>query len=400
MKKPQLARLLSRRDFVNSSSILALGFFAAPGRGWGQSGKYRAAILGHTGAGNYGHSLEAIFTGLDGIEVAAVSDPVAEARTRVSEKTGASKHYADYREMLEKEKPNLVSIGSRWTDQRLAMSMASLRAGAHLFVEKPFVGTLEEGDQILAEAGRRGLKIAVAHQMRLSPSILRLKSEMENGLLGDLLQMRAYGKQDARAGGEDMMVLGTHLFDLMRFFGANPLWCSARVLQEGREITRESGREPTEKIGLVAGNDIEAQFSFPQGILGSFTSRGRMRDQTGHWGIELIGSKRSARILADVYPAIHLREPGKWDKEGQNGGWKRWEKDPSIPLSAAEKSFEPANRRVVEDWLKAIKENREPICSGRAGLAAVEMVMAVYQAAIAGKRVAFPLTDRKHPLGK
>ncbi|MEO6182412.1 MAG: Gfo/Idh/MocA family oxidoreductase, partial [Verrucomicrobiota bacterium] len=78
--------------------------------------------------------------------------------------------------------------------------------------------------------------------------------------------------------------------------------------------------------------------------------------------------------------------------------WQRLKEDPTLQLSAEEKGFGPANRRVVDDWLEAIRLNREPICSGRAGMKAMEMVMAVYQAGLSGRRISIPLTDREHPL--
>ncbi len=50
---------------------------------------------------------------------------------------GAARDYADYREMLEREKPDLVAIGPRWATEHHAMAMASLQAGAHLYLENP-----------------------------------------------------------------------------------------------------------------------------------------------------------------------------------------------------------------------------------------------------------------------
>ncbi len=47
---------------------------------------------------------------------------------------------------------------------------------------------------------------------------------------------------------------------------------------------------------------------------------------------------------------------------------------------------------------EAIVKNRQPECSGRNGAWAVEMTLAVYHAALSGKRVSFPLTVRTHPL--
>jgi len=43
--------------------------------------------------------------------------------------------------------------------------------------------------------------------MRLAPNILALKQAIDTGLIGDLLEIRAHGKQDHRAGGEDLVVL-------------------------------------------------------------------------------------------------------------------------------------------------------------------------------------------------
>jgi predicted dehydrogenase len=52
----------------------------------------------------------------------------------------------------------------------------------------------------------------------------------------------------------------------------------------------------------------------------------------------------------------------------------------------------------VDDWLDAIAKNRAPECSGHNAMKAIEMVMAVYQAALTARRVPMPLVDRKHPL--
>ena len=45
---------------------------------------------------------------------------------------------------------------------------------------------------------------------------------LREGRLGQLLEIRARGKEDTRAGGEDLIVLGTHCFDLMRYFAGDP----------------------------------------------------------------------------------------------------------------------------------------------------------------------------------
>ena len=397
-------RAVSRRHFARATALAAMGYglhgvAAAQSTPSAAATKWPAAVIGFTGEGDYGHGLDVIFNDLPNVEVVAVADPDPSGRAKAAERCRALRQYADYREMLEKEKPRLVSLAARWTNHRLASGLAALRTGAHLYSEKPFATSLLEADELLATARKNNLKIAVAHQMRLAPSTLALKGAMERGLIGDLLELHAWGKQDDRAGGEDMIVLGSHLFDMMRFFAGDPEWCTARVLHENREITRNDARDVREKIGKVAGTDVAAQFAFPHGVSGTFTSRKRLRDTVGHWGLEFVGSKGSARLLTEIFPSIYLAKIGKWETTGRANEWRRWEGDPGITLSATERGFGPGNRRLVDDWLDAIAGDRQPICSGENAMRSIEMVMAVYQAALSRGRVTFPLADRRHPFG-
>jgi len=381
---------VSRRPFLIASAVATAT--VGPGLLAAAAGKYPAAIIGHTKQGDYGHGLDVIFNDRPGIEVVAVADPDDEGRSKARERSRARNDYPDYRVMLHKERPQLVSVAMRWTEQHHAVCKAALEAGAHLFVEKPFTTTLAEADELLALADKKKLKIAVAHQMHLAPAILSLKSKLAGGLIGDVLQIRAHGKQDARAGGEDMLVLGTHLFDLMRLFAGDPLWCTAHILQNGREVTIADARDATEKIGRVLGDEIEAQFAFGNGIHGTFTSRARHRETAGPWGIEITGSKGAVRILADISPRIFVRQSGAWSDSGTKIDWQ-----PLEPLTGKEPGGR-GNARLVDDWLAAIETDRQPACGGYAGRNAIEMVMAVYQAGLSRGRVTFPLKQRAHPL--
>ena len=383
---------LSRRDFLRLTSLTgALAAADLPSLAAETGAKLKGAVIGHTGRGDYGHGLESIFGNRTNVELVALADPDSEGRATTAAKIGAPRSYADYREMLEKERPNLVSIAMRQSDQHHAIALAVLKAGAHIYCEKPFVTAPNESDDLLAEAEKRGLKIAVAHTMRMTPLMVRLKQAIAEGQIGDVVEVRAFGKQDARAGGEDMMVLGSHLFDLLRLFLGDPLWCTARVLWQGRDIAPDDRRIVKDNVGYVAGDEVFAQFAFPKGVNATFTIAARLRETVGHWGIEFYGSKGAARINCDIAPNVFVRRSTGWKAEGKTDAWE--------PLDVSlVKSPPPKNLGPVGDWLNSIAENREPECSGRNGGWAVEMVMAVYQAALSGKRVSFPLARRKHPL--
>jgi predicted dehydrogenase len=381
---------ITRRTFAKQLSVAA-AFAPALLNAADERTGLTAAVIGHTGRGDYGHGLDAIFQNRPGVKLVALSDADESGRKRTAEKIHAPRQYADYRELLDKEQPNLVSVAMRHADLHYPIALAALKSDAHVYCEKPFTTTPAEADELLREAEARKLKIAVAHTMRMTPVITRLKQALREGLIGDLVEMRAYGKQDSRAGGEDMMVLGSHLFDLMRLFAGDPQWCSARVLWEGRDITANDGRLVKDNVGLVAGDEVFAQFGFAKGVNATFTSAAKLRETIGHWGIELLGSKGGVRVNCDIAPNVFLRHSTEWQASGKTDEWK--------PLDAALiKSPPEHNLGPVGDWLDAVAKDHEPECSGRNGAWAVEMVMAVYHAALSKMRVEFPLKNRAHPL--
>jgi predicted dehydrogenase len=385
--------LQTRREFIAGTtagltlaSCVVLAAEAEPGR------TLKAAVIGHTGRGDYGHGLDKIFSERKGVELVALADLDETGRKGVAARIGASRSYASHRELLEREQPQLVSVAMRHADLHFEIVRDCLRAGVHVYCEKPFVTAPDEADTLLAEAKKRRLKITVAHTMRMMPVMVRLRQAVHEGLIGDLVEMRAHGKQDARAGGEDMMVLGSHLFDLMRMFAGDPISCLARVLETGQPITHENRRLVKDNVGYVAGDEAFADFAFSGGVHATFTSTSRLRQTLGHWGIELLGTKGAARINCDISPNVFIRRDAVWTAKGRTDAWE--------PLDAALLQSPPEhNLGPVGDWLDAIAKDRNTECSGQNGAWAVEMVCAVYQSALKKAQVHFPLTTRTHPLG-
>ena len=167
--------------------------------------------------------------------------------------------------MLRVEKPDLVGIGPRWLDQREEMVTASAEAGAHIYTEKPFARTPAEADRMVEAVRKNKVKLQIAHQMRTSPYTLRAKAMIDAGEIGAIQEVRVRGKEDKRAGGEDMMVLGSHLFDMLRYFLGNPKWVVSHVTSNGEEMRAKHVTKPTEPLGPIAGNQIAAMFAFANG---------------------------------------------------------------------------------------------------------------------------------------
>jgi len=364
---------------------------AAARRAVAQQRKYKAVIIGDTGHGNYGHGWDIAWRELPQVEVAAVSDPNDAGREKAKDVCRAARSYRDYREMIAKEKPDIVTIGPRWCDQRMDMFRAATAAGAHVLVEKPLARSLADADEIIRMVEAKNLKVQVGHPARLMAVTWMVREMIERGEIGTILEVRGRGKEDRRAGGEDLIVLGTHVFDLMRYYAGDPKWVFAHVTDEGRELAPGMMKEASEPVGKVGGNSIAAMFLFDKGVHGYFGST-RSDVATGRrFGVTVAGSKGWIFVpLSDVpSPAPYLLRSPSWVSE-KGESWERV----NYPPDKAIRGREGTNHLMALDLLEAIEKDRQPVCSAKDGRWTIEMVAGIYESQMTGGRVAFPLQRR------
>jgi predicted dehydrogenase len=360
-----------------------------------QQRPYTVVIIGHTGRGGFGHGWDLAWNKMPGVQVVAVSDPDESGRARARQRSGALRSYADYRQMLERELPGIVTIGPRWTDERLAMFRAAAEIGAHIIIEKPFASSLPDADEMVALAARKGIKVLVGHQARASEVLRRVRRMIGDGEIGRLVELRVRGKEDTRAGGEDLVVLGTHGLDLMRIFAGNPRWVFAHVTQDGRETTPRDGRQGSERVGTLAGDQIAATFAFDNALHGHFGScRAEPIPPGNRCGLTILGSKGAVFINVGTSRSAEswiLRSP-MW-MEGKDAHWELI--GPEGPDAVGD--FDRASHAMALDLIDAIENDRDPVCSVRDGCWTIEMIAGIYRSQFTGSRVHFPLVNRTDP---
>ena len=226
--------------------------------------------------------------------------------------------------------------------------------------------------------------------MRIPPGAANLKSEIEKGRMGRLMSFHSHGKHDHRGGGEDMMDLGTHLLNLMQYLAGDVEWMFGHVTANGQEITPADVHEATESLGPVAGDWIDGYFALESGVARFFDSR---RDQVGvneRYGMEIVGDAGLVSLSGGSIETLMIYPFPLWAPRNATQRWE-WLELTDVP---------PHNGHELADvdLIGAIEEDRNPICSGRDGVKALEMVMGAYESQISGRRVAFPIGDRSHPL--
>lgn len=393
---------MKRREFIKTAAA-TLAALSANRSGFGKAknsnSKYRVAVIGRTGKGNYGHGLDVVWNDIEQAQIVAVADEDAKGRSEAAERLKAPNAYADYRQMLEKERPQIVSVAPRWLDCHRDMALTCAEFGCHVFLEKPMCQTLQQADEMVAAFEKQKLKLAIAHQTRYSPALRHARQFISDGGLGDILELRGRGKEDHRGGGEDLMVLGTHIMDLMRFFAGDPKWCFAQVRDGRKPITKEEVRNGAEGIGPLAGDEIHAMYRFGGTVMGYFSTERAAHGAAKRFGLQIFASKGILTTTTGAVPEVWFNEDPSWQPGQSKTGWKQISSagvDKPETLSDPSHSF--GNRLIALDLIRAIETDTQPQGSIYEGRAALEMILAVYESHLSNSHVEFPLKNRKHPL--
>ena len=391
---------MKRREFIRNSAVgLATLASVRPAGANAKNSRYKVAVIGRTGRGNYGHGLDVVWNDIDRAHVVAVADENAKGRAAAAKRLNASKTYADYRRMLEKERPHIVSVAPRWLDCHRDMVLACAEYGCHIFLEKPICQTLEQADEMVAALEEKSLKLAIAHQTRYSPTLEHAQRLIADGGLGDIVELRGRGKEDRRGGGEDLMVLGTHVMDLMRLFAGDPQWCFARVRENGKPVTKKEVRDGAEGIGPLAGDEIHATYRFSEKTMGYFSTHRAKHGAAKRFGLTIYGSKGILTTTTGALPEVWFVEDPSWQPGRSQARWKRISSagiDKPETRTHTGQAF--GNRLIALDLIRAIETDTQPRGSIYDGRAALEMILAVYESHRLNAPATFPLKTRKHPL--
>lgn len=392
--------LMTRRHFLSTAA--AAGVSIPPSNASAATKPYRVAVIGHTGRGHFGHGLDTMWLKMPQTKIVAVADADAAGLAGAQKKLGVEHGFSDYHAMLKEVHPDIVAIGPRHIDQHHEMCLAAAASGARgIYIEKPFCRSPQEADEIIAACEKHGVKFAIAHRNRYHPALPVARQLIADGLIGQPLEIRARGKEDARGGTLDLWVLGTHLFNLATFFAGEPRWCSGMIYQDGTPCTKEHVIDGSEGIGALAGNAAHARFEMEDGLPLFFDSVQNAGAKETGFGLQIIGTQGVIDLRIDKEPLIFVRQGSPFDPHKPSQPWQIitsggvQEKEPIAGLGAHLSSHVAAG----EDLIAAIEEDRAPLCDAVAGRTTIEMVCAILEShRHGGQRTALPLKTRVNPL--
>ena len=322
----------------------------------------------------------------DELEPVAVCDPVAQRRSILKEhfQDPALRGYADYREMLLKERPQLVAIATE-SGKHAQIALDCLEAGCNLIVEKPIALSLEDADRIIALADQKGLKVCACHQNRFNKSVQKIRKAVEDGRFGRMLhgtahirwnRNKAYYDQAKWRGtweqdGGALMNQCIHNIDLLR-------WMMGDGVAEVMAYTDRLAHDyiEAEDLGL-------ALVRFTNGSYGVIEGTTNVYPKNLEETLYLFGEKGTVKAGGK---SVNRIEEWRFADETE---------DPAQICRAFSETppniYGFGHTPLYRDVIAAVRENRAPLCDARAGRRALELVLAIYLSAAEHRPVALPL---------
>ena len=171
------------------------------------------------------------------VDIVAVCDIYEPSAQATAQRWNIPSYYTDAAEMLEKEKPDLVSVCTSNAAHK-SMSLLALEHGANVLCEKPLALTWRDAKELYDAAERAGRKLVACQSARFTPEHLDAHELAQKGFLGDVYfseisRVRRRGvptwgnfhRKDINGGGA-FCDIGIHLLDAVVWIMGNPKMAS------------------------------------------------------------------------------------------------------------------------------------------------------------------------------
>lgn len=314
-------------------------------------------------------------------------------------------HCTDYRLLLERDDISIIDCCVPNFLHRAVVADA-LKAGKHVYCEKPLAMNLEEAEELAALARRSGRKCQMVFNYRFVPAVMRAKQLVTEGALGEVISFRgaylhsgyldpqrpmSWRLRRAQAGGGALMDLGPHILDLLRYLLGefSSVFAETRTLISKRPSPDGKGLEEVDVDDLAL-----LQLRLRNGGIGTVEVSRCAAGSNDELKFEIYGSKGAL--------AFNLMEPNwlyfyditeEGEPLGGRRGWKRLETvqrypEPAVfPYPRAPVGWCRFHIASQYQFIKAIALDLPPEPSFEDGLAVQRVIEGAYLSAERGERV-------------
>ena len=340
--------------------------------------RYKAGVIGcgrigsefDNDPGKEGTSTHAgAYSSMAKVELAALSDLDESRLEKAGKRWGVSHLYQDYREMLRREKLDIISICTWPPSSHAEIAMESIKYGVRaIFCEKPIADSLKNADEMIKRCREKGVVLQVDHQRRFDTLHQDVKAYIREGNLGGMQQVTFYYTRG-------IANTGSHVFDLLRFFFGDVDWVQA-------VNSRNKSPNPDDP-------NIDGMLKFNSGLFGSIQAC----DDKNYLIFELdcLGEKGRLNLKYNVLHDTVDLEFYKVSEPAQSSSYNSLISAPS-PIVTGRPDESILNS--VKHLIRCLEEKTASISSGEDGRAALELICAFRESADAdGRKVSLPLKN-------
>lgn len=342
--------------------------------------RYRAVVVG---AGRMGGTIDdeveghptlvlpyshgAAYAAMPEIELVGFADVAEEKARNLAARYGAPHAFADYRELIRRERPGIVSICTRPGNHAEIVEFAAANGVRAIYCEKPLCVSMEEADRIVAACEEFDVRFNLGTNRRFLPSYQRLREVIASGAIGDLqcVVANCRGK---------VLWSHTHTSDVLLMLAgdAEALFvqgcCDTPPEDFGDNQTDE---DPSVTMGFV---------QFAGGVTGHLVP-------AAGWDFEVHGSAGFIRTLNDMACCR------MWRVEG------RWRVLEEVPFPTCEGTSAPV--AIIRDLIHAMETGGDTLNPVRLARRSHEIMVGIVEShRREGARVPLPLENRSLAVGR
>ncbi|MFW5986047.1 MAG: Gfo/Idh/MocA family protein [Halanaerobiales bacterium] len=314
-------------------------------------------------------------------EFVACCDVIEERARKMAENEGAD-YYLDYHKMLAREDIDAVAICTP-SGMHSDMTVDCAQAGKDVVCEKPLDIKKDKLDKMISACRKADVKLGGIFQRRTFAASRRIKKATEEGQFGKMVLGDAYlkyfrsqeyydraewrGTRELDGGGA-LMNQGVHGIDLLQWLMGDVESVYARTDALVRDIEVEDTAVINLKFKSGAFGVIEATTS----VYPARPSNLYLHGEKGTVVLEEQEIKEYEVINQEI------------DMEKINKGLDGEFKDPADPSSA---NVQPGHIEIIQDFVEAVQEDRDPMITGESARKAVDIILAIYESARTGQEI-------------
>jgi predicted dehydrogenase len=346
---------------------------------------------------------------LPSLMLTAVCTSRQETAAAAAKEGGYAAWFTDVEELVRQDSVTVIDCCTP-NDQHRRTLLAAIKAGKHVYCEKPLALNGTEAREIAREAEKAGVSVGMTFNYRFVPAILRAKRMIMDGLLGEVYSFRAEyfhtGYQDPQrplawrmrkeiSGGGALVDLGSHLVDLVRYLLGE--------MEAVRAVTRTYiSKRPIERGSRTLGDVTvdDAAWLEVRLVAGGFGTIEVSRFATGSLddlNLEIFGSKGALRFsLMDANWLYWFDATKASGFQGGDQGWQRLETvqhyhGASTPPARAILGWTRTHAECQYAFLHAVAEGKKPELGIQDGMRAQLVLDAAYESARSDAWIKVPL---------